>query len=696
MAVLEKIRVRFGLAISIIIALALLSFIIDPGTLQSAMQGMSSKYDVGKIAGRAVRYTDYQEEVERFTTINEVTTGSSAHSEQQQKQIRDAAWQSFIDRFLFVKNAKAAGITVGNAELVDLTTGSNPSPMIAQMFGGPEGYDPQVLVDFVQNQVPGDETGRLQTFWNYIQTSVSTQQYYAKYGALFTASAYLNALEKADLVAKNNTTANVDYIAVSYPYQDDSTVVVSKAEIKKYYKNHQSFYEQKANRDIEYVVFEVTPSAEDIAAANEKLSAVYDEFGATTNMKAFLLRNSDRQLSNYWYKAGELNSVNREVNDYVFSARSSAPSPIYSDADNTFFTVRVMDTANIPDSVYVKHILLQGSEAKATADEVLAKLRKGEKFSALAAEYSTDKGSMADGELGNIGWMTQTYMIPGFEGVITAKQNEPYIVNTQYGTHVVLVTKRTKPVVKKQVAILEKAAIASKETFGKYYAQANRFASIAGKTYEGYKAAVDSMGIYSHPMNVNEGTATYGSIDQAKEVTRWVFDAKKGKASNIITVNNNYFFVATVKDIHKEGVKPLDEVAAGIRQRLYFDRLRDVKTAQVAEKVKGLETLEQMAEALGAGITSEDALSLSTVGARGIDPALCGAAGAAADGEIYGPVAGGMASYIVRVNSRETGSFFTEEDATLQANQKAQYTTQMVLPVMSRIGDVKDNRERFF
>ena len=696
MAVLEKIRVRFGLAISIIIALALLSFIIDPGTLQSAMQGMSSKYDVGKIAGRAVRYTDYQEEVERFTTINEVTTGSSAHSEQQQKQIRDAAWQSFIDKFLFVKNAKDAGITVGSAELVDLTTGSNPSPMIAQMFGGPDGYDPQVLVDFVQNQVPGDESGRLQTFWNYIQTSVSTQQYYAKYGALFTASAYLNALEKADLVAKNNATANVDYIAVSYPYQDDSTVVVKNSEIKKFYKDHESFYEQKANRDIEYVVFEVTPSAEDIAAANEKVSAVYDEFGATTNMKAFLLRNSDRQLSSYWYKAGELNSINSEVNNYVFNTRSSAPSPIYSDADNTFYSVRVLDTANLPDSVYVKHILLQGSEAKATAEEVLAKLRKGERFSALAAEYSTDKGSMADGELGNIGWMTQTYMIPGFEGVITAKLNDPYIVNTQYGTHVVLVTKRTRPIVKKQVAILEKGAIASKETFGKYYAQANRFASIAGKTYEGYKAAVDSMGIYSPPMNVNEGTSTYGSIDQAKEVTRWVFDAKKGKASNIITVNNNYFFVVAVKDVHKEGVKPLDEVSAGIRQRLYYEKLREVKNAQLAEQVKGLETLEAMAEALGQTITNEPALSLSTTGSRSIDPALCGAAGAAAQGEVCGPIAGGIASYILRVNSREAGSFFTEEDATMQAAQKAQYTTQMVLPVMSRIGDVKDNRERFF
>ena len=37
MAALEKIRSKFGLAVSILIALALLSFIIDPGTLQTAI-----------------------------------------------------------------------------------------------------------------------------------------------------------------------------------------------------------------------------------------------------------------------------------------------------------------------------------------------------------------------------------------------------------------------------------------------------------------------------------------------------------------------------------------------------------------------------------------------------------------------------------------------------------------------------------
>ena len=102
MAVLQKIRVKFGLAISIIIALALLSFIIDPNTLQSALSSMSAKYDVGRIAGKRVSYTDFQENIDKFTTIYQVTSGSSVQNEQSQQQIRNSAWQDFIDRYMFV------------------------------------------------------------------------------------------------------------------------------------------------------------------------------------------------------------------------------------------------------------------------------------------------------------------------------------------------------------------------------------------------------------------------------------------------------------------------------------------------------------------------------------------------------------------------------------------------------------------
>ena len=696
MAVLEKIRVKFGLAISIIIALALLSFIIDPNTLESALRSMSSKYDVGLIDGKAISYTDYLEDVERYTQINEIITGSSVQNEQTQQQIRDAAWQELVDKHLFIKKAKAAGITVGKAELVDLTTGANPSPIIA---GNPAFMDEQGnfsadrVRDFV-SQISSDESGRYQLYWNYLQNTLNTQQYYAKYGAIFSASTIQNALEKKMNVELNNTSANVDYVFEVYPYVPDSTVKVTPAEIKKYYKNHQKFFEQQASRDIEYVVFEVVPSAEDIASTNDQFAEAYGKFATADNVKNFLLKNSDRQLSTYWYKAGELSSINQDINDFVFGGKGQV-SPVIADG-NTFYAVRVMDTKPVADSAYVKHILLQGTNAAKTADSLVTVLRKGASFSALAAEFSVDQNSAADGELGNIGWMTQTYMIPGFESVITAPVNQPQVIKTQYGTHVVVVSKKTAPIVKKQVAILEKTAIASKETTNNVYAKANKFATIANQTASGYSEAVDTMGVYSHKMNVTEATSSYGSIENAKEVTRWAFDNKVGKASNIITVNNKYFFVAALNGIHKEGVKPLNEVAPSIESTLYAQKIAEVKKAEIAEKIEGCTTIQEVADKLGTTVTNEASLSLAPMTGRGGDPALAGAVSVAQEGQLTGPVAGAYGTYVFVVNSKELGSFYTDADADMFAQRKAQFNVQGIIPTMSENGVVKDNRARFF
>ena len=696
MAVLEKIRVKFGLAISIIIALALLSFIIDPNTLDSALHSMSSKYDVGLINGKAIRYTDYLEDVERYTQINEIITGTSVQNEQTQQQIRDAAWQELVDKYLFVKNAKAAGITVGKAELVDLTTGANPSPLIAgnAAFMDENGsFSADRVRDFV-NQVASDESGRLQLYWNYLQNTLNTQQYYAKYGALFNASTYQNALEKNQNIELNNTTANVDYVYVAHPFAPDSTIKVTSAEVKKYYKSHPKFFEQQASRDVEYVVFEVVPSAEDIAAANEQFAEAYAQFGSAENMKAFLLKNSDRQLNNYWYKAGELNSINSEINDFVFGGKGQV-SPIISDGD-TFYAVRVMDSKPVADSAYVKHILLQGANAGKLADSLLTVVRRGGSFSSLVAEFSVDKNSAADGELGNIGWMTQTYMIPGFESVITAPVNQPMILKTQYGTHVVVVSKKTAPIAKKQVAILEKTAVASKETTNTIYAKANKFATIANKTASGYLEAVDTMGVYSHKMNITESTSNYGSVENAKEVTRWAFDNKVGKASNIITVNNKYFFIAALNGIHKEGVKPLNEVAPTIESTLIAQKIASSQKDVVAGKIEGCTTLQEVADKLETSVTSEPAFSLATMSGRAVDPALAGALFVAEEGKLTGPVTGVYGTYVFVLNGKEVGAFYTDADADMFTQRKAQYNVQGIIPTMSENGVVKDNRARFF
>ena len=273
MAVLEKLRVKFGMAVSIIIAIGLLSFIIDPNELISAFNGMSSKYDVGEINGKSVSYNDFQEDVQRFSTINEFMTGSSAQGAEQQAQIRNTAWQDLVYKYLFVERAREAGLDVGKAEMVDLTTGNMISPLIAQnpAFMDENGVFSKANLVQLVNNLDSDQTGNLRLYWNYLQSSIFNQELFAKYSSLFNQSNVMTPLMLKRTVAENNITSDVDFVMVPFGYQQDSTIVVSDSEIKNYYNSHKKFFKQNASRDIEYVVYEVKPSAKDVAAEGKKV-----------------------------------------------------------------------------------------------------------------------------------------------------------------------------------------------------------------------------------------------------------------------------------------------------------------------------------------------------------------------------------------------------------------------------------------
>ncbi|MBO8445089.1 MAG: SurA N-terminal domain-containing protein [Bacteroidetes bacterium] len=698
MAVLEKIRVKLGVFITIVIALALLSFIIDPTTLEAVSNSMSSKYDVGDINGKRISYQDFESEVENFTTLSEITSGTSARNEQQMEAIRNAAWQSMIDRYLFIRNAKDAGIAVGEAELLALTTGDMISPVIAQdpnFFDESGTFSKDRLVQLVQN-IGNDPSGNIRMYWDYLQNTVYTQQYYAKYGSLFTQGNFTNPLMLSREIDENNNTTDAEFVMVPYGFTTDSTIVVTDKEIKDYYDAHKEMYRQQASRDIEYVVFEVVPSDDDIAAANEEVMKVYDEFAATekADMKSFLLRNSDRPYSEYYYRTGELNTISSDVDDFVFND-GKGTSKVFT-KDNTFYVAKVMDSRMVPDSVFVKHILLQGDQ-EALADSLVNVLKSGrESFSNVASLYSADQNPNV-AERGDIGWMTQTYMIPGMESVMTAPLNNIFVIDTQYGKHIVKVTDRTEPLLKKQVAILERTAIASKETFNKYYSQANNIAAKSAGKYENFKKAVEEEGLYAHPVNrMLESSNRLGAIDDTKPVTRWAFEAKPGKVSDIITVNNNYFFVAALKGIHKEGYSTVQEVSSGIRNILYREKLGEKKAAEIAEKIKGLNDMQAIADALGTTVSTKENITFASLTSQGLDPKFIGAVSVAEEGKICGPLAGNIGVYVYKVTGHDTGSFFTEDDAKARDSQMSQYSLQMLLPVMMQDADVKDNRARFY
>ena len=92
----------------------------------------------------------------------------------------------------------------------------------------------------------------------------------------------------------------------------------------------------------------------------------------------------------------------------------------------------------------VSHILL-ASEAGDTsasleqAEQILRRLRDGEDFAALAAQYSTDVGSAAQG--GSLGWINRGVTVPAFEAAAFSLEegalSDP--VESDFGVHIIRV-----------------------------------------------------------------------------------------------------------------------------------------------------------------------------------------------------------------------------------------------------------------
>ncbi len=97
------------------------------------------------------------------------------------------------------------------------------------------------------------------------------------------------------------------------------------------------------------------------------------------------------------------------------------------------------------EQVKVRHILLpvaaDGSDdaaVQAKAQALLAQLRGGADFAALAREYSSDKGSASRG--GELGWFARGRMVPAFEAAAFALQKPGELsapVKTQFGWHII-------------------------------------------------------------------------------------------------------------------------------------------------------------------------------------------------------------------------------------------------------------------
>lgn len=695
MAVLEKIRVKMGWLITILIAVALLSFVIDPSTLSSAMSMFSSKYDVGEIAGEGISYQEYQQKVDHFTQIYQITSGSTSSNEQTQELINNTVWQNEVTERVIMPAIAEAGITLGSEELYDLTQGNNISPVLLQdgAFVDESGkFSKQRVAQFVQ-AIQQDQSGQLGMYWNYLEDNIEKSQLVEKYLSLLQHSMYLNPVELNRAIAENNVTYNVDFVVKPFGFALDSTIVVSDSEAKKYYEDNKILFEQPQSKDLEYAVFEVVPSQADIDAAQADMEKTYAEFEKAENMKNFLARNSDQAFVPYYYKEGELATIAAELEDFAAKAKvgeTLAPFQV----ENVFMAAKVMDVRNMSDEVFVKHILLVGDD-EAKADSLLAVAKKGD-FAQLAAQYSADKNPNV-AEAGDLGMMSQHNMIPGMEDVLKAKVGDVFKVKTSYGTHIVKIKDATAPVRKAQVALLVKEAVASKVTYSEYYAKANELASRAEGKLDLFNEVAKEMNVTVNPAyRVLPGAKALGSYQHTREITRWANENEPGAVSPIITVDNKYFFVVGIKADHAEGYAPYSEVATTIKNYLSVVKQGEKVAAETKELTAGATTIDEVAEKLNTTVSNQSGIAFSSLTAQQLDPKFIGALPTAQEGVLSGPVVGEIGVYYFTVKGKETGAFYTEDDAKARNMQIFSSVQNVVPAILTEKAEVKDQRYKFY
>lgn len=686
MAVLEKIRVKLGILISILIAIALLSFIIDPNTLGSTLQSMSKENNVGEMKGKAVSYRDYYTALEQNTQLVNALNGGNANSEEAQNQLREMTWNQIFNQRVFFPKVKAAGYSVEDAEMVELLQGENVSPIVAQqrVFAGEDGqFSAEAVKEFI-SQMDLDESGLSRKYWDYLKEQVYAQQMYNKYYSALRNSSIPNASQIARAIEDGNTTKDIDFFVVPINFGVDSTINISAAEVNKFYNDRKEQFMQPANRDIEYVMFEVVPSQEDIEATRAEFDELYEQFAQAENLKNFVALNSDSRWDDKFYSKEDLEKT-PVFADYAFGG-SDPVSSVDEQAD-AFTAVRVAERKMMPDRVNFSFKVYPNTD-KAVADSLLSAVRKN----------GTSE------ELTPGGWVTMDNLAANnmefFNEAFFMKKGEAKIIDIDLFQMVAVlkVDDVDAPKEKVKLAFLRKNINPSDDTYRDFNMKAADLADRSDGKYEKFAEIVKEENLPVIPLkNVVIETKRIGVVDNARSVVHWVFDrkTKEGSVSDVITVDNKYYFVTAVTKVRKEGRIPLEDVKDDILMELINRKKVDKLAEEAAEKVSGGESLEVLAEKFSTTVSHRDGISFAGKD-MSMEPALVGAVAAADQGVVTGPVKGAFGIYFFEVKETGSGEYYTEADAINRSAQEAYSTLRSLTDIVAQEADVKDYRAKFY
>ena len=261
MATLNTLRTKYGIVLSIVIAVVLLAFIL--GDQLNNRQGPQQYEDfaVAQIAGKTIYSAEYAKAKQPADERKNLSADQAA----------DLAWRTIVfDNYISPACAQA-GIVVTQAEM----------DRVANMYGVQWGQQFEAA-GFPQEQI----ASLIDNTWYVEQQTIAQQMLGEKFGALYALGAYTNKLEVADNIRNMGAAFSGKYVEVPYSVIADADIEVSEQDLAACYKAGKQKNPSLGNRTIRYMLFEIAPTEDDLASVEAEVKQAAEQLSAADMAQA--------------------------------------------------------------------------------------------------------------------------------------------------------------------------------------------------------------------------------------------------------------------------------------------------------------------------------------------------------------------------------------------------------------------------
>ena len=677
MASLNTLRTKFGIVLSIVIAGALLAFILS---LKTEMGFSGNDPRVGVIDGEKINYSEYYNQYEQV----KAQSGAQESNEQQSAMLANAAWQALIGKYVLTPGFDKMGLRVTEPERMSMVSGQHPSQAFYNAFADPRTgeYNVAAVHQFLSE---AEANAQAQQAWAQLNEQARMEREVAKFLGLIKGGVYVNSLEVANGVNSANNTYAGKWAGKKYSAVPDSLIQLKSRDIKAYYNSHKNMFKQTPSRALSYVVFEVSPTDDDMLALEKSVAEVGAQFAATEELKSFVRANRNGKIADNYVSAKQLSEEEAKA-----LLDGATYGPVLK--NNEWTMARALDTKIVPDSMGIRHIVLPYTQ-EALADSLLTVLKGGADFAQVAAQYSVYDATAANG--GEVGVMPFSAFSGEFAAALAnAKTGDIVKIASGDAIQLMQVYRADKPSKHVQVASITYPVEASAATRRDIHNQAGTFSVNAKGSVEAFNDAASAAAVTPRIASLAQGERTIRGLEDSRDVVRWAYGAEVGDVSEIFPVGKDYV-IAMLTEIDDNEFAPLEKVSAQIRAQV----LRDKKYDYIVKELSG-STLDEQAKSLGTEVADFDNVTFGAfyVNGPGFEPRLIGAISSTTEkGVLSAPVKGLSGVYVFEVDDIQTSDKQTAEGEKVRAQAMAESMAQQFsVQAIQQMAKIQDLRGKYF